>query len=65
MSRTLYMPNVSSIEAATRPNLKKTLRELGLRSGSELVVADSSTPIAVIFKLTLLEEEEAKEDCNV
>ena len=59
------MPNVSSIEAATRPNLKKTLRELGLRSGSELVVADSSTPIAVIFKLTLLEEEEAKEDGNV
>ncbi len=59
-NRTLYMPNVASIEAATRPNLKKTLAELGLRSGSELVVADSTTPIAVIFKLVLQEGE--KED---
>ncbi len=58
-NKTLYMPNVASIEAATRPNLKKTLTELGLQSGSELVVADSTTPIAVIFKL-IFEEEEKK-----
>ncbi len=50
-NKTLYLPNVSSIEAATRPNLKKTFKELGVESGSEVVVADVTTPIAVIFKL--------------
>ncbi len=58
-NKTLYMPNVASIEAATRPNLKKGLLELGLDNGSEVVVADSTTPIAVIFKLVLVDEEKA------
>ena len=48
---TLYMPTVKSIEAATRPNLKKTLKELGLESRCELVVADSTSHKPVVFKL--------------
>ena len=56
-NKTLYMSRVSSIEAATRPNLKKTLEELGLSTGMEIVVADVTTPVSVVFKLTLEEEE--------
>lgn len=54
-NKTLYMPNVSSIEAATRPNLKKRLDELDLESGCEVVVADTTTPTPVIFKLTFMD----------
>lgn len=52
-NKTLYMPNVASIEAATRQNLKKSLDELGLTSGCELVVADSTSPRPLIVKLNL------------
>ncbi len=52
-NKTLYMSKVASIEEATRPNLKKTLEELGLTTGSELVVADSTTPNSVVFRVTL------------
>ena len=51
-NKTLYMASVESIEKATRPNLKKTLHELGIRDGAELVVADSTTPNAVVFKIS-------------
>jgi len=51
-NKTLYMASVESIEKATRPNLKKTLKELGIVNGSELVVADTTTPNAVEFKIT-------------
>lgn len=54
-NKTLYMSKVASIEAATRPNLKKTLEELGLNTGMEIVVADTTTPVSVVFKLTLEE----------
>ena len=50
-NKTLYMSNIPSIEQATRPNLKKTLRDLGMGFGSELVVADVTSPNAVVFKL--------------
>ncbi len=53
-NKTLYMSKVASIEEATRPNLKKTLEELGLENGSELVVADPTTPSSVIFKLAFV-----------
>lgn len=53
-NKTLYMPNVSSIEEATRPNLKKTLKELGLTSGCEVVVADATTPIPVVLRLAFV-----------
>merc|ERR1711894_648711 len=51
-NKTLYMASVESIERATKPNLKKTLQELGIVNGSELVVADTTTPNAVEFKIT-------------
>jgi len=40
-----------SIEERTRPNLSKTLKELGLVDGQELAVADVTTPQTVLFKL--------------
>ena len=51
-NKTLYMASIESIEKATRPNLKKTLHELGVKDGAELVVADSTTPSAVVFKIS-------------
>lgn len=54
-NKTLYMPHVSSIEEATRPNLKKTLEELGLENGSELVVADPTSPASIVFQLKFKE----------
>jgi len=50
-NRTLYLPHVSSIEAQTRDNLKKTLTELGLENGSEIMVADVTSPNTVVFNL--------------
>jgi len=51
-NKTLYMASVESIEKATKPNLKKTLKDLGIVNGSELVVADPTTPNAVEFRIT-------------
>ncbi|OXB68115.1 hypothetical protein ASZ78_014576, partial [Callipepla squamata] len=42
---------VASIEERTRPNLSKTLKELGLVDGQELAVADVTTPQTMLFKL--------------
>ena len=50
-TRTLYMQNVSSIEEVTRPNLKKTLEELELCDGQQLVVADVTTVNSLTFIL--------------
>ncbi|XP_041955415.1 NEDD8-activating enzyme E1 catalytic subunit-like isoform X2 [Alosa sapidissima] len=50
-NKTLYLQTVASIEERTRPNLCKTLKELGLADGQELAVADVTTPQTVIFKL--------------
>jgi len=52
-NKTLYMQSVPSIEAATKKNLKLSLTELGLADGSELVVADSTTPSSIVFTLKL------------
>ena len=52
-SKTLYMANIPSLEAATKPNLKKTLEELGVKAGAELVVADATSPNAVVFKVVI------------
>ncbi|XP_046632158.1 NEDD8-activating enzyme E1 catalytic subunit-like [Daphnia pulicaria] len=52
-NRTLYLPNVSSIEERTRPNLKKTLKELELKDGAQLIVADVTSPNAIEFHLKL------------
>ena len=50
-NKTLYMHTVASIEERTRENLTKTLVELGLRNGSEINVADITTPSAIVLKL--------------
>uniref|UniRef100_A0A669C1D0 NEDD8-activating enzyme E1 catalytic subunit n=1 Tax=Oreochromis niloticus TaxID=8128 RepID=A0A669C1D0_ORENI len=50
-NKTLYLQSVASIEQRTRPNLTKTLNELGLADGQELAVADVTTPQTVLFKL--------------
>ncbi|XP_072454814.1 NEDD8-activating enzyme E1 catalytic subunit isoform X4 [Notamacropus eugenii] len=50
-NRTLYLQTITSIEERTRPNLSKTLKELGLVDGQELAVADVTTPQTVLFKL--------------
>ena len=50
-NRTLYLQSVTSTEERTRPNLSKTLKELGLVDGQELAVADVTTPQTVLFKL--------------
>ena len=52
-NKTLYMQSVPSIEAATKKNLKLTLADLGLVDGSEIVVADSTTPSSITFNLKL------------
>lgn len=52
--RTLYMSTVASIEKQTRDNLKKTLGELDLSDGSELFVADDTTPNTVTIKLSFI-----------
>lgn len=44
--KTLYMPNVPSIELKTRPNLKMTLEQLGISDGCKLLVADITNPKA-------------------
>lgn len=46
---TLYMSTVKSIEAATKLNLKKTLEELGIQDGQEIVVADVTSPQPLSF----------------
>ncbi|KAL4097386.1 hypothetical protein QTP88_022175 [Uroleucon formosanum] len=51
--KTLYMPNVPSIELKTRPNLKMTLEQLGIADGCKLLVADITNPRAfeIILKI--------------
>ncbi|XP_018589565.2 NEDD8-activating enzyme E1 catalytic subunit isoform X1 [Scleropages formosus] len=50
-NKTLYLQTVASIEERTRPNLCRTLKELGLTDGQELAVADVTTPQTVLFRL--------------
>uniref|UniRef100_A0A4W6FD98 NEDD8-activating enzyme E1C n=1 Tax=Lates calcarifer TaxID=8187 RepID=A0A4W6FD98_LATCA len=50
-NKTLYLQSVASIEQRTRPNLSKTLKELGLTDGQELAVADVTTPQTMLFRL--------------
>ena len=52
-SKTLYMSSIKSIEEITRPNLNKTLADLGLFNGQEILVADVTTPQTLIFNLKL------------
>lgn len=58
-NKTLYMPSIASIEEATRPNLKKSLKELGIVDAQQIVVADSTTPSSLIFKFNLTSKMES------
>ncbi|KAK4248161.1 hypothetical protein C7999DRAFT_40576 [Corynascus novoguineensis] len=50
--KTLYMQSPPSLEAQTRPNLDKTLVELGLEQGQEIGVTDAAYA-TVVFKFKL------------
>jgi len=52
-SKTLYIPNIPSLEKQTKGNLKKTLQELGLQDGHQLYVADPTSPTTLTFLLNL------------
>lgn len=54
-NRTLYMKSVASIEEMTKPNLKKTLIDLNLCDGQQLIVADETAPNALTFVLKMLD----------
>lgn len=51
--KTLYMPNVPSIQLKTKPNLKLTLEQLGITDECKLLVADITNPKAfeIILKI--------------
>ena len=49
--KTLYMTSIKSLEELTRPNLEKSLYELGLINGQEILVTDSTTPNSLTFYL--------------
>ena len=50
-NKTLYISTIKSIEERTRDNLNKSLVELGLKDGSEIMVADATTPMTLVFCL--------------
>lgn len=50
-NKTLYIHSIPSIEEKTRKNLTLSLSELGLQEGSEVVVADETTPNSIVFKI--------------
>jgi len=54
-TKSLYLSSPKSIEEKLRPNLKKTIEELGLQDGSELCVADITNPTSLIFKIKIKE----------
>ena len=55
-NRTLYMSNIAMIEEKTRPNLNKTLSQLQLDDGVEIMVVDVSIPNPVTVKLKFLND---------
>lgn len=54
-TKSLYLSSPKSIEEKLRPNLKKTIEELGLQDGCELCVADVTNPTSLIFKIKIKE----------
>ncbi|PHH67161.1 hypothetical protein CDD81_2930 [Ophiocordyceps australis] len=49
--KTLYMRSPQSLEQQTRPNLDKTLVQLGLEHGQQVVVTDPAFPLEFNFHL--------------
>lgn len=57
-SKSLYMRTPPSLEEKLRPNLAKTFAELGLESGSQLLIADTTRATASTIVLRLRGEME-------
>ena len=53
--KTLYMQAPPSLEERTRPNLDKTIKELGLENGQQVVVTDPAFPLEFNFYLKFKE----------
>ncbi|KAF4841659.1 NEDD8-activating enzyme E1 catalytic subunit [Colletotrichum siamense] len=49
--KTLYMQFPPSLEEKTRPNLEKTIKELGLEDGQNVIVTDPAFPLEFNFYL--------------
>ncbi|CAM1506657.1 Fc.00g062980.m01.CDS01 [Cosmosporella sp. VM-42] len=54
--KTLYMQAPPSLEEKTRPNLDKTIKELGLENGQHVVVTDPAFPLEFNFNLKFSKE---------
>lgn len=50
-NKTLYMATIKCIEERTRVNLDKTLTELGIKDGQEILVADVTSPTTLVIVL--------------
>lgn len=56
-NRTLYMSGIKSIEEHTKENLNKSLVDLGLEDGAEIMVADVTSPNTVALILKYLNKD--------
>lgn len=56
-NKTLYMATIKSIEERTRVNLDKTLTELGIKDGQELLVADVTSPTTLVIVLKFIMDD--------
>ncbi|XP_072386614.1 NEDD8-activating enzyme E1 catalytic subunit [Diabrotica undecimpunctata] len=56
-NKTLYISTIKSIEERTRDNLNKSLVELGLKDGQDILVADVTSPTTLIIKLKYLVDD--------
>ncbi|GAU92786.1 hypothetical protein RvY_04824 [Ramazzottius varieornatus] len=52
--KTLYIPNIPALEVATRENLEKSLKSLGLTDEQQIIVADATSPDARVFVLKFM-----------
>ncbi|KAH8180074.1 thiF family protein [Sarocladium implicatum] len=57
--KTLYMQVPPSLEEQTRPNLDKTIAELGLENGQQIVVTDPAFPLEFNFFLRFKDQSSA------
>jgi hypothetical protein len=53
IDKSLYIPAIEELEVQTRGNLKRTLKELLIDSGTELIVADTTLPATITVKLII------------
>jgi len=58
-SKTLYMRSPPSLEEQTRANLDKTIAELGLEDGQQVVVTDPAFPLEFNFFLKFKMDSQA------